>query len=207
MITTEQTGPAQSQPVRERIIRVDATTIRFLEAGASHTGPPLLMLHGYRSSANNWLPNPLSALAAEHHVIAPDLPGLGRSGEMPSYGLPEYAVMLYAFLDALAIGAVNLLGHSMGAQVAIAMAANRPHRINKLVLVDSAGLPRLEPRWQLPFRRLTDSSLWSLRGYSSRSRRQPRPLGRRVSPKIVQRAHIGTYLKSLTMPTLIVWGS
>jgi pimeloyl-ACP methyl ester carboxylesterase len=207
IVTTEYTTHAQ--PVTEHSIQVGTTPIRFLEAGAIHAGPPLLMLHGYRRTANYWLPNPLPALAAEHRVIAPDLPGFGLSGELPTYGLPQYAAILHAFLDALGIGPANLLGHSMGSQVAIAIAASQPQRANKLILVDSAGLPRLEPRWQLPLKTLADSSLWSLRWHPIRSGSHPRPLThpRPGSLKIVQREHIGTYLKALTMPTLIIWGS
>jgi pimeloyl-ACP methyl ester carboxylesterase len=135
------------------------------------------------------------------------VPGFGLSAAMPAYGLLPYAVVLQAFLDALGVEQINLLGHSMGAQVAIVMAARQPERINKLVLVDSAGLPRLEPNWQVPLKRLTDSSMWSLRQYSLRRRLGPRAAARREGLQILRKEHVGHYLKSLTMPTLIVWGS
>jgi pimeloyl-ACP methyl ester carboxylesterase len=196
-----------SQPVTDRYIELGGTRIRFIEAGTEHPGPPLLMLHGYRHTAGYWFPNPLPAIAAEHHVIAPDLPGFGLSGEMPEYGLLEYAAIMHAFLDALNVKGANLLGHSMGAQVAIVMAAKQPERINKLVLVDSAGLPRLEPHWQVPLKTLTDSSLWSLRRYPMRFRLGAQAVARREGFQVLQKEHVGNYLKSLTMPTLIVWGS
>jgi pimeloyl-ACP methyl ester carboxylesterase len=196
-----------TQPVTDRFIEVIGTRIRFIEAGLDHAGPPLLMLHGHRDEADHWFPNPLPALAGEHRVIAPDLPGFGLSGEMPEYGLPQYAAVMQAFLDALRVERANLLGHSMGAQVAIVMAAPQPERINKLVLVDSAGLPRLDPPWQVPLKMLADSSTWSLRQYPLHMRFGARPAARREGLHILQKERVGNYLKSLTMPTLIVWGS
>src|SRR5690242_12785773 len=134
-LTPASLDAEHSQPALERYIDLNGTRIRFLEAGARRPGLPLLMLHGYRNGANYWFPNPLPALAEEYHVIAPDLPGFGRSGDLPEYGLPQYASVIHAFLDALGVASANLLGHSMGAQVAIVAAARQPERINKLVLV------------------------------------------------------------------------
>jgi pimeloyl-ACP methyl ester carboxylesterase len=206
-LTADEMGSAHWPPAMERFIELNGTRIRFLEAGTDQPGLPLLMLHGYRNGANYWFPNPLPALAAEYHVIAPDLPGFGRSGDLPEYGLPQYASVMHAFLDALGVSRANLLGHSMGAQVAIVTAAKQPERVNKLVLVDSAGLPRLEPHWQVPLKNLTDSSLWSLRRYPVRFRTGARAAARREGLQIMQQERVGSYLKSLTMPTLIVWGS
>src|SRR5437764_58123 len=110
----------------ERYIEVQGTRVRYLEAGIGNPGPPLIMLHGYRAGADYWFPHPLPELAREHHIIALDLPGYGYSGGLAEYGLPAYAAFLSAFLDALGFKSVNLLGHSMGAQVAIAMAARQP---------------------------------------------------------------------------------
>jgi len=206
-LTTTEISSAHSQPALERFIELNGTRIRFLEAGVKRPGLPLLMLHGYRNGANYWFPNPLPALAEEYHVIAPDLPGLGQSGDLPEYGLLQYAAVMHAFLDALGVAGANLLGHSMGAQVAIVTAAKQPQRINKLVLVDSAGLPRLEPHWQVPLKNLTDSSFWSLRRYPVRFRSGARSAARREGLQIMQQERVGSYLKALTMPTLIIWGS
>jgi pimeloyl-ACP methyl ester carboxylesterase len=191
----------------ERYIEVEGTRVRYLEAGTGNPGPPLVMLHGYRAGADYWFPHPLPALAREHHVIALDLPGYGYSGGLAEYGLLAYAAFLSAFLDALGFKSVNLLGHSMGAQVAIAMAARQPDLVNKLVLVDSAGLPRVEPYWQVPIRMLGDASARHVRLLPLMMRLGARAVAGREGLKMLQKEHVSNVLKSLTMPTLIVWGS
>src|SRR5438552_7069616 len=95
----------------------------------------------------------------------------------------------------------------MGAQVAIAMAARQPERVNKLVLVDSAGLPRLEPHWQIPIRILGDASTRHVRIYPLMIRLGAKAVAGREGLYMLQKEHVSNILKSLTMPTLIVWGS
>ena len=107
----------------------------------------------------------------------------------------------------LGLGEVNLLGHSMGGQVAISLAAHSPFRISKLVLVDSAGLPRFEPSWQLKVRMLGDSGLWNLRMLPSRIRWITQATAGRECMRMIEHEFVMPYLRQLTMPTLIVWGS
>jgi pimeloyl-ACP methyl ester carboxylesterase len=181
--------------------------VRYIEAGTAHDGLPLVLLHGYRAGADLWLPFTLPGLSTEHRVIAPDLPGFGYSGPLSHYDLPAYADALRSFLDALNIEQINLLGHSMGGQIAIALAAAYPDRVNALVLADSAGMPRVEPRWLVPFKMLADSSLRHWRLYPSLMRLGVRASAGREGLKLLQAAHVHGYLKSLTMPVLVIWGS
>src|SRR5205809_6612621 len=96
----------------ERFVDVKGTRVRYVEAGLGNPGPPLVMLHGYRAGADYWFPYPLPQLAEEHHIIALDLPGYGYSGALAEYSLSAYATFLLAFLDALDLQSVDLLGHS-----------------------------------------------------------------------------------------------
>jgi pimeloyl-ACP methyl ester carboxylesterase len=165
------------------------------------------MLHGYRAGADYWFPHPVPALSKELHIIAPDLPGYGYSGRLAAYGLKGYAEFFGAFLDALRLDRVYLMGHSMGAQVAIAAAAKHPRRVEKLVLVDSAGLPRQEPYWQVPLKMLGDSSIRHVGLMPVMMRLGMRAAAGREGLEMLQKEHVSKMLKGLTMPTLIVWGS
>lgn len=106
-------------------------------------GAPLLAIHGITSSSRAWAA--LARHLPEMRVIAPDLRGRGRSRELtPSTGMRHHAADLAALLDALDTGPVPVVGHSMGAFVAVALAAVRPDLVSSLLLVDG-GYPLARP--------------------------------------------------------------
>lgn len=101
--------------------------------------PTVLAVHGVTSSHMQWavLADALPGI----RIIAPDLRGRGRSSSLPGpYGMATHAQDLADLLDAVAVGQVLVLGHSMGAFVAEVFAHLQPHRVSSLVLVDG-GLP------------------------------------------------------------------
>jgi pimeloyl-ACP methyl ester carboxylesterase len=96
--------------------------------------PPLVMLHGWAASHKFWK-YCLSAFSPRRRVIAPDLVGFGLS-EKPDrdYSIAGYTAWLGAFLDALKLSRVTLVGHSMGGTIALNYAIEHPERIDKLVV-------------------------------------------------------------------------
>lgn len=101
--------------------------------------PPLVLLHGIGSNARSFTAL-IEALASTRRVLAWDAPGYG--GSLPlALDWPradDYADTLADLLDRLAIGRIDLLGHSLGALVAGAFAARRPDRVRRLVLASPA---------------------------------------------------------------------
>lgn len=84
----------------------------------------------------------MDVLARDHRVVAVDLPGFGESatdGSLP-YGVPFFAATLCELLDRLGIDRAARVGNSMGGQVSAYAAATRPSRVERLVLVDAAGV-------------------------------------------------------------------
>jgi pimeloyl-ACP methyl ester carboxylesterase len=121
-----------------RWVRVDERWANVVELGS---GPPLLFVHGLSGCWQNWLEQ-LPAFAATHRVIAVDLPGFGAS-EMPAekVSIAGYARFLDHLLDQLGIdGPVAVVGNSMGGFVAAELALAVPQRVERLVLVSSAGV-------------------------------------------------------------------
>jgi pimeloyl-ACP methyl ester carboxylesterase len=103
---------------------------------------------------------------------------------------------------------VHLLGHSMGGQVSIAVAAHAPERIRSLTLVGAAGLPWREAAWRIPLRAARDRCNYQPR--LLRYGMQARPFGRvyRECLAMILRgaAETGALLPRITAPTLLVWG-
>jgi 4,5:9,10-diseco-3-hydroxy-5,9,17-trioxoandrosta-1(10),2-diene-4-oate hydrolase len=85
----------------------------------------------------------MDALASHHTVIALDLPGHGASDKPDwRYSLEKSTGFLIAFMDALQLDRVSLVGNSMGGLMALAVVLEQPERLHRLILVDSAGLGR-----------------------------------------------------------------
>jgi pimeloyl-ACP methyl ester carboxylesterase len=114
--------------------------------------PPLVMVHGWMDVGASFQ-FAVDALALhegfERWVIAPDWRGFGLSESTgaDSYWFPDYLGDLDALLDALVPeGAIDLVGHSMGGNVAMAYAGVRPQRIRRLVNLEGFGLPASQPQ-------------------------------------------------------------
>ena len=103
----------------------------------------LLAIHGITANGRSW--DTVAAHLPDRRIIAPDLRGRGRSNRLPApYGLRTHAADLAAVVDADGGGPRTVLGHSMGAFVAVALAGSRPDLVERLVLVDG-GFPLALP--------------------------------------------------------------
>ncbi|AJE44248.1 alpha/beta fold hydrolase [Streptomyces nodosus] len=104
--------------------------------------PPLVLLHALGESATDW-EVVVPALARSRRVYALDLRGHGRSDWPGEYSLELMQTDVLRFLNALGLGPVDLIGHSMGGIVAYLLAENCPQRVSRLVLEDvSTPRPR-----------------------------------------------------------------
>lgn len=108
--------------------------------------PQLWLLHGWMDVSASFQ-FVVDALRGDWHVLAPDWRGFGLTEWCANgYWFPDYLADLDALLDALAgDAAVNLVGHSMGGNVANLYAGVRPARIRRLALLEGFGLPRTQP--------------------------------------------------------------
>jgi pimeloyl-ACP methyl ester carboxylesterase len=121
----------------QRWLEIGGRRVNVIDLGS---GPPVVFVHGLSGSWQNWLEQ-LPVFAADHRVIAFDLPGFGAS-EMPDWriSISGYARWLDALYDALGLDVAAVVGNSMGGFISAELAIAYPARIERLVLVSAAGL-------------------------------------------------------------------
>ncbi len=100
---------------------------------------PILCVHGITANCRCW-DVPAAALTPDFRVMAMDLRGRGQS-EKPSagYSLDYHLRDINCLLDDLEIEKAVIMGHSLGAFIGLAFAAEYPQRIDRLILVDGGG--------------------------------------------------------------------
>jgi pimeloyl-ACP methyl ester carboxylesterase len=121
---------------QEATVTVAGTDVHFYCGGE---GPPLLLLHSGEGNPG-WLMHH-TAFAEHFRVYAPTHPGFGRS-PLPDWiaSVNDLAVLYLWMLDVLGLDRLHLLGHGMGGWLAAEMTTMCPHVVDRLVLVDAAGL-------------------------------------------------------------------
>jgi pimeloyl-ACP methyl ester carboxylesterase len=138
-------APAQEE---ERMVDVDGIATHYLIAGPANARP-VVFVHGLGGSLTTWALN-LAAFAEQFRICALDLVGAGDSAKPATdYSVPALADFLARFLDALGPEwrRVSLVGHSLGGAIILTFAEQHPERVERLVIVDSAGLgPNIDAR-------------------------------------------------------------
>jgi pimeloyl-ACP methyl ester carboxylesterase len=115
----------------------DGLPIAYTVAGA---GPPLVLVHGFTETADSWHEAGYvdRFLRAGRRVVLIDCRGHGGSGkphEPAAYGGDKRVHDVLAVLDALGLPAADLVGFSMGGQIALAAALRFPERVRRLVVI------------------------------------------------------------------------
>jgi pimeloyl-ACP methyl ester carboxylesterase len=137
----------QTLPVQQTLLQTDGqpALVRYREAGQRHSSTPpkasLVLLHGIGSGSASWVYQLDAADAHKNvHVVAWDAPGYADSTAL-AHTIPtaqDYAQRLWAWLDALGLTQVHLVGHSLGAIMAASAARLQPQRVAALSLLAPA---------------------------------------------------------------------
>jgi pimeloyl-ACP methyl ester carboxylesterase len=128
-------------------LQVNGTDI-FIATGGREFDPALptvTMLHGAGFDHTSWA---LHSRWFAHHgygVLAPDLPGHGRSAGMPLSTIADMADWVAALLNAAGVAKARLIGHSMGSLIALETAARHPARVSALSLIGTAATMTVGP--------------------------------------------------------------
>jgi pimeloyl-ACP methyl ester carboxylesterase len=140
--TSGMDGPGR---LRFRRVPTQAGGFSIIDAGE---GPPVLMLHGLGGTKASFLPS-IAALAPSFRTVAVDLLGSGDSDKPlgASYSPEFQARAVEQLLDALELERAHIVGHSMGARVALELGFAHPDRTDGLVLMTPAMAWLRERRW------------------------------------------------------------
>src|SRR5438034_7846037 len=200
--------------MREETCNLAGVSMHYYCAG--RRGTPLVLIHGLGSSAETWAALML-LLSKEYLVYAPDLPGFGRTPLAPEgTNIKTHVLYLERFLDVLGYPRVTLVGNSLGGWIATRFAVEYPERVERLYLLNSAGLRRENMRSPYVEDRIAaNSSLEQMLGYSLpvptfvldalvRNSQTPAYVGfiRGYDP----REELDTVLANVQAPTTIIWG-
>ena len=127
-------------PVKDCWTEIEGVATHYLGAGA--TGSPLVLLHGggADSASLSWRPT-MDRFSQNYRVIAPDLPGCGQSAKPDlDYTVNYYTRFLNHFVQDLGLEHFFLVGLSMGGHISLGFTLQFPALVERLVLVNSAGL-------------------------------------------------------------------
>lgn len=121
-------------PEGEAELTDDGRATAFRDVG---TGEPVVLIHGVGMNRNFWGPQ-VAELAGSRRVVTYDMLGHGRSAMAPEGAvIDDYVAQLRDLMDALSIPAANLVGHSMGALVALGFALSSPSRALRLAALNA----------------------------------------------------------------------
>lgn len=199
-------------------LKIEDMDIFYKTAGS---GDKVVLLHGWGGRADSFLPV-FNYLSTKFQVYAIDFPGFGDSSapDRP-WGVGDYTDMLYSFFNEMGIEKAHLIGHSFGGRVSIMFSAKYPERVNKIVLVDSAGLiPKRTFKYYYKVYRFkllkklfvmftpgSDREEKLKQFYNKYGSKDYRESGnmRQTFVKVVNE-NLRGYLPSIKSPTLLIWG-
>ena len=138
-LTTDLYGKAG---IREEFIRepIFNSKIYFFESGKGHS-INVILIHGIGDEGAGIWKSLIPELENKYHVIAFDLPGFARSSkENDLYSPQNYAAFVNWIVKKYTKGPLYLIGHSLGAAITLYYAGTYPENLERIIIVDSAGV-------------------------------------------------------------------
>jgi pimeloyl-ACP methyl ester carboxylesterase len=140
--------PGPAADVVSRFIEVDGVSIHVLDTAPGRVDlPTAILVHGWAGCTRDFQPL-LGRLEEGCRWVAFDFPGCGESDKPDMhYTISGMAELVERFREALGVETVDLVGHSLGGQIAVHYAVRYPGRVRRLVLIDPDGIEGEEGCW------------------------------------------------------------
>ena len=210
--------------MQEKFVKIDENKIRYLETGS---GQPLVLVHGLGASAERW-EYVIPLFEKRYRVIVPDLIGFGYSDKpMVDYTIEFFSDFLGKFLQEIQIKRPMLIGSSLGGQVTVEYASNNDS-IKKLILASPSGTTKASTPALDAY---IMAALYPNENSAKNAFEMMATPDQEIAPEIItgfvermklpnakmafmstllglrNAKKITTKLKSITAPTLIIWGA
>jgi pimeloyl-ACP methyl ester carboxylesterase len=136
LVTGSETKSAEVTEPGGRILDLQGADLQVVERGP-RAGSPIVLVHCF-TCAINWWDGMIPRLARDHRVIAVDLLGHGGSEKPASgYSIENQADLVAEALGRLGVRNAEVVGHSLGGGVVVALAERSPQLVNRVVIVDT----------------------------------------------------------------------
>jgi pimeloyl-ACP methyl ester carboxylesterase len=223
LLRSDETIDWEDAPRPGEVADVGGVGVHYVDRGS---GPAAVLIHGFGGHTFSYRHN-IPALAKYHRVIALDLKGFGYSERPPDgdYSLTAQAQLVLGLMDELGIESASVVGHSMGGEVAMRVAAASPERVENLVLVASVSgdrFPTLPPtpiiKPIMPFLSRLTARFLLKRGFYDQTKLTDDVREGYRAPRRVRGFMNGVYqllrdarhdppieYQKITQPTLILW--
>lgn len=200
-------------------IEIEGLSLNYIVEGE---GDPVIVLHGWGCNINTVM-SIVNVLKDKFRVYALDLPGFGDSEEpLEAIDSFQYTEIVKQFMKKNNINKATFIGHSFGGKLSIIMGAKYPELVNKIVLINSAGLiPKRGPKYYFKvysFKTLRfiykNMFFWIgnekkiekfYKKFGSTDYKNASGIMRKIFVKVVNE-NLKPILKDVKAPTLLIWG-
>ncbi|HEV7770229.1 MAG TPA: alpha/beta fold hydrolase [Solirubrobacterales bacterium] len=132
-----KTKPAEVTVPGGRLLDLPGGEVQVVDRGP-HDADPIVLIHCF-TCAIDWWDAAMPLLARNHRVVAIDLLGHGGSEKPGSgYSIPDQADLMAAALQRLGVRKAEIVGHSLGGTIAVALAQRTPRLADRVVIIDTA---------------------------------------------------------------------
>jgi pimeloyl-ACP methyl ester carboxylesterase len=129
--------------MRDKFATIQGFNIRYWDIG-SIDNPNILLIHGIGASIESWAPL-IEFLKNDFHIVAIDLPGFGRSDQIPNVYSARSTEIFRDFVEQVNLNNFSIIGHSLGGYIALELLSQQNLPITNLVLIGSAGFGFVSP--------------------------------------------------------------
>ena len=128
--------------LRPGVAKIGGQDLHYAEGGDPAAPDRIVLLHGFAWDKEVWNQLAPRLLSRPFHIVTPDLPGFGQNAPIPKtdYGVTTQAKRIRALLQSLGERRHHLVGHSMGGNIAAALAYGAPDQIVSLTLIEPLGV-------------------------------------------------------------------